>query len=98
MSLILDIPAERLARLLHHYQQVLTSQFHEPESNVPAVDEALSRWKQTSEAERGLLVAAAQLSLWELDSTRDSNTKSYYAKLVKRDGALIQNSPRTGMN
>jgi hypothetical protein len=80
MSLILDIPAERLARLLHHYQQVLNNQFHEPESHVTAVDEALSRWKQPSEPERRLLVTAAQLSLLELDSTQDLNEKSYYAK------------------
>jgi hypothetical protein len=80
MSLILDIPAERLARLFHHYQQVLTNQFHELERSVTAVDEPLSRWKQISEAERRLLVAAAQLSLLELDSTRDSDVRSYYAK------------------
>jgi hypothetical protein len=79
MSLIQDIPAERLARLFHHYQRVLANQFHESESNVPAVDEALSGWNQTSEAERRLLVAAEQLSLLELDSTRDLDVRNYYA-------------------
>jgi hypothetical protein len=80
MSLIPNIPRERLARLFHHYQQVLTKQFHDSEKSVTAVDEALSRWKQTSEAERGLLVAAAQLSPLELDSTRDLDVRSYYPK------------------
>jgi hypothetical protein len=80
MSLIQEIPAERLARLFHHYQQVITNQFHESESHITTVDEALSRWRQTSEAERRSPVAAAQLSLLELDSTRDINKKSYYAK------------------
>jgi hypothetical protein len=79
MSRIQDIPAERLARLLHHYQQVLNNQFHESESHVTAVDEALSRWKP-SEPEQRLLVTAAQLSLLELESTQDLNEKSYYAK------------------
>jgi hypothetical protein len=80
MSLIQDIPAERLARLFHHYQEVLSNQFHESERWGTAVDENLTPWEQTPEAERKLLVAAAQLSLMELDSTRDSDTRSYYAK------------------
>jgi hypothetical protein len=78
MSLIQDIPAERLARLFHHYQEVLSNQFHESETSGTALDEPLTPWEQTPEAVRKLLVAAAQLSLLELDSTRDM--RSYYAK------------------
>jgi hypothetical protein len=80
MSLIQDIPAERLARLFHHYQEVLSNQFHELEKCGTAVDEVLIPWEQTPEAERKLLIAAAQLSLMELDSTTDRDPQSYYAK------------------
>ncbi|MCU1298826.1 MAG: hypothetical protein JWO91_3104 [Acidobacteriaceae bacterium] len=79
MSIIQDIPAERLARLFHHYQEVLSNQFHESNTSGTA-DQPLTPWEQTPEAERKLLVAAAQLSLLELDSTRDSEMRSYYAK------------------
>jgi hypothetical protein len=83
MSLIQDIPAEHLARLFHHYQEILTNQFHESKGDDPAGDQSPDPWDQTSEADRKLLIAAVQLSLMELNSTihRDHrDTQSYYAK------------------
>ncbi|HZR58462.1 MAG TPA: hypothetical protein VFA74_16435 [Terriglobales bacterium] len=93
MSLIQDIPAERLARLLHHYQEALTNQLHETGTGG---NEALIPWEQTSEAERKLLIAAAQLSLLELDSTQGSEMRSYYAKPGKASGDVDRRlDPRT---
>jgi hypothetical protein len=80
MSLIQDISAEHLARLFHHYQEILTNQFHESKGDGPTRDQSPDAWDQTPEADRKLLIAAAQLSLMELNSTSRRDTQSYYAK------------------
>jgi hypothetical protein len=81
MALLQDIPAEQLARLFHHYQEILTNQFHDS-SEGSSGDKVSTPWERTSQADRKLLVAAAQLSLMELDSAadRELDSRKYYAK------------------
>jgi hypothetical protein len=80
MSLIQDIPAEHLARLFHHYQEILTNQFHGSKGEGRTRGQSPDPWDQTPEADRKLLIAAVQLSLIELNSTIHRDTQSYYAK------------------
>jgi hypothetical protein len=76
MSFIQDIPAEQLAKLLHHYQEILV---HDPQGTSKM--RVAACWEQAPEEERRLLVSATRLALLELSSmyTSDPAKQSYYA-------------------
>jgi hypothetical protein len=68
-----EITPERLAEFFHHYYQVLEASGKGSESDS---------WKEMAEPEKNRLVAAARLTLLELDSTKDDAAKSrqYFAE------------------
>jgi hypothetical protein len=61
-----EVAPERLAELFHHYQQVLA-----PETAAQAGVEQGS-WKEIPPQKKSRLVAAARLTLLELESMRDA--------------------------
>ena len=70
-----DVSAEQLAELFHHYHQALGPDFGCPGKPIGA-----SR-KQVPQQEKNRMVAAARLTLLELDSTRTDSEQSrrYFA-------------------
>jgi uncharacterized protein YciW len=76
MSFTQDVPAERLAKLVHHYQEILVNEFEESANAKVAVP-----WDQAPEGEKRRLIAATQLALLELSSAESSEGKprSYFA-------------------
>jgi hypothetical protein len=73
---IQEVSAEKLAELLHHYQQALGPDF-DCESKPDA-----AAWEQVSQPEKKRLVAAARLALLELRSMdrEAEDSKRYFAK------------------
>jgi hypothetical protein len=76
MSFIQDIPAEELARLVHHYEELLVHDFQRISKTRVAAG-----WEQAPEEERRLLISATRLALLELSSTYtpDPAKRGYYA-------------------
>lgn len=64
---IQEVTPERLAELFHNYQQAL---------QVSGKGSESGSWKETEQRERNRLVAAARLTLLELDSTKNEWQKS----------------------
>jgi len=71
-----EVAPERLAELFHHYHQALTTEVSGKGS------EDSGSWKEVSQPEKNRLVAAARLTLLELDSVTDDQLKSrkYFAQ------------------
>jgi len=71
----LDVSAEQLAELFHHYHQALGPDFGC--AGKPMADS----WKEVPQKEKGRMVAAARLTLLELDSARpkDESHSRYFA-------------------
>jgi hypothetical protein len=70
--LIDETRAEQLAEVFHHYHQTLTS-------NPPAASAIPAEsWDELPQRDRQRLIAAARLTLLELDS--DTNPRKYFAK------------------
>ena len=63
-----DVSAEQLAELFHHYHQALGPDFGSAGKPIPAT------WQEVSQQERSRMVAAARLTLLELDSTHAGST------------------------
>ena len=75
-----DVSAEQLAELFHHYHQALGLEFAGTGKPIRAT------WQEVSQPEKSRMVAAARLTLLELDSThagpRDGgreNSRKYFA-------------------
>lgn len=81
MQTIQDVDAEQLARLLHHYHEVLTREDWSDSSD------ASHSWDRASQSERKLMVAAARLALLELAVAEEylRPTPTYYAKPGEAD-------------
>jgi hypothetical protein len=76
-----EVAPERLAKIFHHYHQALT-----PEPSGKAAGEC-GAWKEVPQKEKSRLVAAARLTLRELESlereqiTKDrAESRQYFAK------------------
>jgi hypothetical protein len=82
MSMVQDVPAEQLARLLHHYREALA---HECDGQ-PSEEES-SSWDRTPQNERKLMVAAARLALLEFAAppVQPSPRRKYYAEPGEAD-------------
>lgn len=65
-----DVSAEQLAELFHHYHQALGPDFECAGKPIRAT------WQEVSQQERSRMVAAARLTLLELDSTHAAPTDS----------------------
>ena len=72
---IQDVSAEKLAELFHHYHQALGSDFG------GAGRPTRARWQEVPQEEKSRLVAAARLTLLELDTTHTPHERSrrYFA-------------------
>jgi hypothetical protein len=75
-----DVSAEHLAELFHHYTQALGPDFGCAGKPIRA------SWQEVPQQEKSRMVAAARLTLLELDSThigstnrRQENARKYYA-------------------
>ncbi|MGB6473745.1 MAG: hypothetical protein WBF04_06650 [Candidatus Sulfotelmatobacter sp.] len=75
-----DVSAEQLAELFHHYHQALG-----PDLGCSGKP-VRSTWQEVPQQEKSRLVAAARLTLLELDSThvqftngRDEESNKYFA-------------------
>ncbi|MGD0757306.1 MAG: hypothetical protein ABR921_00265 [Candidatus Sulfotelmatobacter sp.] len=75
-----DVSAEQLAELFHHYHQALGPDFGCAGKPIRAT------WQEVSQQEKSRMVAAARLTLLELDSThgaptnrRDEDSSKYFA-------------------
>lgn len=77
-----DVSAEQLAELFHHYHQALGSDFGCASKPIRA------SWQEVPQREKSRMVAAARLTLLELDSThaesvsingRQGNSGQYFA-------------------
>jgi hypothetical protein len=70
-----DISAEKLAELFHHYHQALGTDFECAGKPIRAA------WQEVPQQEKSRLVAAARLTLLELDSTHTvhENSRPYFA-------------------
>jgi hypothetical protein len=70
-----DVSAEQLAELFHHYHQALGPDFGCAGKPIRA------SWQEVPQQERSRMVAAARLTLLELDSTRTESHESsrYFA-------------------
>jgi hypothetical protein len=71
-----DISAEKLAELFHHYHQALAPDFGCPGRAIA------DSWNQVPQPEKSRMVAAARLTLLELDSTHKKNEEAsrFFAK------------------
>jgi hypothetical protein len=65
-----DVSAEQLAELFHHYHQALGPDFGCAGKPMRAT------WQEVSQPEKSRMVAAARLTLLELDSTHAAATDS----------------------
>jgi len=70
-----DVAPERLAELFYHYREALT-----PETQKRGLER--DSWKEVPQQEKTRLVAAARLTLLELESiTSDrANSRQYFAQ------------------
>jgi hypothetical protein len=71
-----EVAPEQLAELFHHYQQALM-----PETSAPA-NQAPGSWSEIAPQRRSRMVAAARLTLLELESIANARAKSrqYFAQ------------------
>jgi hypothetical protein len=71
-----EVAPERLAELFHHYHRALRTEVFGKGS------ENNGTWKEISQPEKNRLVAAARLTLLELDSATDDQPKArkYFAE------------------
>lgn len=76
MSSIHNVSAEDLAKLFHHYQEALATDFH-----GHARQQADYSWEQAPQNERKLMIAAARLTLLELAATSEGEpaNRQYFA-------------------
>jgi hypothetical protein len=72
-----DVSAEQLAELFHHYHQALGQDFGCSGKRIRAT------WQEVSQQEKSRMVAAARLTLLELDSTHSGPTDSERANSRK---------------
>ena len=73
---IQEVSPEELAKLFHHYQQVLSPEYGRQRN------ESAPRWQEVAQQERHRLVTAARLALLELETSareREDN-KRYFAR------------------
>jgi hypothetical protein len=70
--LVDEIRAEQLAEVFHHYHQTLNENSHSV--TAPPAES----WNQLPEPEKDRMIAAARLTLLELDSETDR--RKYFAK------------------
>ena len=74
MPVILDVSAEQLAKLFHHYREALTRDVN-PDNRAETLT-----WEDTPREERNLLIAAAELALLDLSEAETSESvRKYYA-------------------
>ena len=71
-----EVSAERLAEIFHHYHQALGPDFG------CTSEGKRGSWQEVSQPERSRMVAAARLTLLELDTTqvRDERAIRYFAR------------------
>jgi hypothetical protein len=71
-----EVAPERLAELFHHYQQALA-----PEPSGKG-SEGRGSWREVPQPEKSRMVAAARLTLLELESMANGRAKSrqYFAQ------------------
>lgn len=81
-SSIQNVSAEELAKVFHHYHEALANDFHGGASRKADIS-----WEEAQPAERKLLVAAARLTLLELEETShaQSQDREYFAKPGEAD-------------
>ena len=72
MSFTVNASAEELARLFHHYQEALASDFD--------CRLAKGSWEKTPQNERNLKVAAVRMALLELADTHERPDREYFAQ------------------
>jgi hypothetical protein len=78
---IQDVSAEELARLVHHYQEALASDFGMESPETLSVS-----WDQAPPNQRKLMITAARLALMELSDTRRRKSDAdYFAKPGEAD-------------
>jgi hypothetical protein len=72
-----DVSPEQLAELFHHYHQALG-----PDFGCAGGRPISASWNEVPKQEKSRMVAAARLTLLELDSThgKDENAGRYFAK------------------
>ncbi len=70
-----DISAEQLAMLFHHYHEALGPDFGCARKSIR------TSWQEIPQQEKSRMVAAARLTLLELDSTHTTaeNSSKYFA-------------------
>ncbi len=71
-----EVAPERLAELFHHYHQALTS------GPAGKGSENVGSWREVPQPEKNRMVAAARLTLLELDSATNDHHRSrpYFAQ------------------
>ena len=81
MASIQDVSAEQLAKVFHYYREALADDFAHRGSN------ASSSWDQAPDGERKLMVAAAHLTLQELNTelSQDNSNRKYFANPGEAD-------------
>jgi len=78
---IQDVSAEELAKLVHHYQEALASDF-----GCNSQEKIGGSWDQTPQNQRKLMITAARLALLELSETRQRKLNAdYFAKPGEAD-------------
>jgi len=78
---IQDVSAEELAKLVHHYQGALASDF-----GCESQERMSAPWDQTPQNQRKLMITAARLALLELSETRQRKSDAdYFAKPGEAD-------------
>jgi hypothetical protein len=72
----IDVSAEQLAELFHHYHHILTC------DSTASQRQGSVEWSEMSAQERERLVAATQLALSEIDARTEERTRAmrYFAK------------------
>jgi hypothetical protein len=77
MSSLQNVSAEDLAKLFHHYHEALAHDFHGRMSR-----EATWSWDQAPPSEQKLMIAAARLTLMELNTAHEEKPaqRPYFAK------------------
>jgi len=81
-SSIQNVSAEVLAKVFHHYHEALANDFHGGASR-----KADTSWDEAQPAERKLMVAAARLTLLELQETSNTHSpdREYFARPGEAD-------------
>jgi len=82
MATMPNVSAEELAKVFHHYHEALANDFH-----GQATQEADFSWEQAPQSERRLMIAAARLTLLELNANADEkeSKRRYFAKPGEAD-------------